>query len=69
MYIVSSSIFIEDLCSVQYCGDLWVLWCFYGLTHFYGPKTGFADVPAHSGSSESIHSMFEIKSGTASYYY
>jgi tetratricopeptide (TPR) repeat protein len=46
MCIVSSSIFTEALCSVQCCGDLWLLWVlwilgrFYG---FYGPKTGFAD--------------------------
>jgi len=49
MYVVSSSIFIEALCSVQCCGDLWLLWvlwvlgCVYGLTLLLWPKTGFAD--------------------------
>jgi hypothetical protein len=52
MYVVSSSIFIGALYSVQCCGALWLLWvlwnlgCFYG---FYDLKTGFADVQVESG--------------------
>jgi hypothetical protein len=61
----------------EHQADVWDntarIYGFYGASmarhSFYGPKAGFADVPAHSGSSEGIHSMFGIMSGTASYYY